>query len=198
MTHEHHNHHDHSDADLLEAIKRRQSWALAALYDRYAGRCFALAMRMLKDRSQAEDVLQDVFVGLWNKAESFDARRGAAGSWLMRLCRNRCIDAFRKRQVDRTRFTAERAADFDQIDDRTVADPATIASLNEAQSAINQAMSRLPEDQQRAIGMAYFDGLSQSEIAAQLRVPLGTVKTRIRLGMMKLRDLLQFDPLIRD
>ena len=195
MKHERHNHPNYSDADLLEAIKSKQSWALAVLYDRYAGRLFGLAIKILQDRSQAEDVLQDVFVGLWHRAESFEARRGAAASWLLRLCRNRCIDALRKRQVNRTRFAGGNAIESEQADDSLAANPATTAGLHEAQAAINQALSRLPEEQRRAIAMAYFDGLSQSEIATALQMPLGTVKTRIRLGMMKLRDLLRFDPL---
>jgi RNA polymerase sigma-70 factor, ECF subfamily len=166
-----------SDQALLEAHARQDPRALAELYDRYAGPALALAARILSDRTEAEDVLQGVFTRVWSEAGRFDASKGSPAAWLLSAVRHAAIDRFRRRDV---RQRAERR------------EPETSAParLSEEQERVTEAVRRLPLDQREAIELAYFDGLSQTEIAERLAQPLGTVKTRIRLGMSKLRQAL--------
>lgn len=175
-----------SDSELLHAIARGDEKALASLYDRYRLILFGLILRILHSRDEAEDVLQDLFLQIWKRASDFDETRGRPFTWLVTLARSRAIDRLRS-LGSRSRGTTEAA--------RTIpdswGDAADDAWRSEQCAIVRRALAELPEDQRRAILLAYFEGLTQTEIAARLSAPLGTVKTRMRSGMMKLRELLR-------
>lgn len=180
---------DPPEADLLRRIAQRDHGAFAALYDRVAGLLFSNAIHMLADSREAEEVVQDVFLQIWNKAGTFDGGLGNPLGWMLGITRNRCIDRLRSRQ--------RRARVFDEAVDEaevemTTAAPLTASDLSsEEQAAVRKAVQSLPVDQQQAIAMAFFGGMSHQEIADVLKEPLGTIKARIRRGMLKLRDSLQ-------
>lgn len=161
--------------------------ALERLYDRYSSLVFSVALRVLTDRPLAEDVTQEVFLRLWRRPWSYDPERGRFRSWLMSVTRNRSIDE-RRRVVRRLRLE-------EREDDRRPDPPATgrfydpqlETVLAEERRAVREAMTRLPPAQREVIELAYFGGLTQVEIAARTGEPLGTVKTRVRLGIQKLR-----------
>ena len=170
---------------MLQAIARKDDLALAALYDRYRLVLFGLLMRILNRREEAEEVLQEVFLQVWRRAADFDERRGRPFTWLVTLTRSRAID--RLRQLNsRDRFVS---SDTEFLVDG-VLDPAQDAVRSEQRDLVAGALAELSEDQRRTLTLAYFEGLTQTEIAARLRSPLGTVKTRMRSGMIKLRELL--------
>lgn len=174
---------------LLRRIAAQDSGALAEFYDQTATSFFSFALRMLNDAHDAEEVIQDVFMQIWNKAPSFDPALGIAFSWSMSIVRNRCIDRLRARQR-RARVLVE-TADGAEIEPpyQPVAVERPLAA--DEQQAVRAALGALPADQKHAIEMAFFGGLSHHEIADALHEPLGTVKARIRRGMLKLRDELE-------
>jgi RNA polymerase sigma-70 factor (ECF subfamily) len=143
-------------------------------------------VRILNNREEAEDVLQEVFLQVWRRAGDFDENRGKPFTWLVTLARSRGID--RLRSIASRERVAVMAGEDEPSDD--VSDAATDAIRSEQRGVVNNALSQLPEEQKRPLMLAYFDGLTQSEIAMQLGAPLGTVKTRMRSGLMKLRELL--------
>ncbi len=142
-------------------------------------------MRILNNREEAEDVLQEVFLQVWRKAEDFDENRGRPFTWLVTLGRSRGIDRLRTLAVARTRGGSGRARSVEEI-----SDAASDAFRSEQRGLVNDALAQLPDEQKRPLMLAYFDGLTQSEIATRLGAPLGTVKTRMRTGLIKLRELL--------
>jgi len=173
------------DVELLKAIAAKDEAALAQLYDRYRVILFGLLMRILNNREEAEDVLQEVFLQVWRKAADFDETRGRPFTWLVTLGRSRGIDRLRMLAA-RDRATEASARDtFEET-----SDAATDAFRSEQRGLVSNALAQLPDEQQRPLMLAYFDGLTQSEIATRLGTPLGTVKTRMRTGLMKLRELL--------
>ncbi|MEZ4502867.1 MAG: sigma-70 family RNA polymerase sigma factor [Dehalococcoidia bacterium] len=163
--------------------------SLEALYDRYSGLVFSVSLRILLDRQLAEDVTQEVFLRLWRRPWAFQPDRGRFLSWLMSVTRNRAIDE--QRRLSR-RDQRERQGDdpAPELPDERVADPAVEVELAERRQAVREAMTQLPDRQREVLELAYFSGLSQTEIAARTGDALGTVKTRVRLGMQKLRTLL--------
>jgi len=171
--------------NLLHAIALRDEQALASLYDRYRLILFGLLIRILNSREEAEDVLQEVFLQVWRRAADFDERRGRAFTWLITLARSRAID--RLRQLGSRERLALSAIDF--VDD-VASSPVRDALRSEQRQIVAGALAELSEEQRRALTLAYFEGLTQTEIAARLSSPLGTVKTRMRSGMIKLRELL--------
>lgn len=174
-----------SDAELLRQIAGGDEVALAALYDRYKSILFSLIFRILHSQSEAEDILQDVFIQVWQKATAFDEERGRAFTWLVTLARSRSIDRLRQLgSRERTATEASRAAPEEWTD--AVED----AIKSEQSAVVRKALAELPEEQRRTLLLAYFEGLTQTEIAEKLNAPLGTVKTRMRSGMIKLRELL--------
>jgi RNA polymerase sigma-70 factor (ECF subfamily) len=174
-----------NDIELLQAIVARDEAALAELYDRYRVILFGLLMRILSNREEAEDVLQEVFLQVWRRAADFDANRGRPFTWLVTMTRSRGIDRLR------TLAARERVAIAGARDEsEAVSDAASDAFRSEQRGLVTSALAQLPDEQKRPLMLAYFDGLTQSEIAARLGAPLGTVKTRMRTGMMKLRELL--------
>ena len=172
------------DVALLARVATRDPAAIASLYDRHHRVLYSLIVRILRDRSEAEDVLQEVFVRAWTRVDTYDRDLGSPGAWLMRIARNRAIDRLRARDV--------RARSTEKVPPPPpVESPETTASLSERQRAVVRALDVLTADQRLLIEHAYFGGLSQSELAARFDIPLGTVKTRIRTGMMALRRELQ-------
>ncbi len=177
------------EADLLRRVAQRDHDAFAALYDRVAGLLFSNAIHMLADPREAEEVVQDVFLQIWKKAESFNLELGNPLSWMLGITRNRCIDRLRSRQ--RRARVFDDAADESKVE-MTAAAPLTANDLSAGeQAAVRKAVESLPADQQQAVAMAFFGGLSHQEIAGVLKEPLGTIKARIRRGMLKLRENLQ-------
>ena len=174
-----------NDVALLKAIAAKDEAALAQLYDRYRVILFGLLMRILNNREEAEDVLQEVFLQVWRKAADFDENRGRPFTWLVTLGRSRGIDRLR------TLAARERVAEAGAREpSEEISDAATDAFKSEQRGLVTDALAKLPDEQKRPLMLAYFDGLTQSEIAANLGAPLGTVKTRMRTGMMRLRELL--------
>lgn len=170
-----------SDEDLLRRIAGRDESALAELYDRFSAVSMAVASKVLGDPAEAEDVLQQVYVKIWEDAGRFDPARGSAAAWILTSVRNASIDRVRRREAFRRAAMAAPPRD---------PDPPS-PDLDEERARARRAIEALPPDQRQAIELAYFEGLSQTEIAARLGQPLGTVKTRMRLGMMKLREALR-------
>lgn len=174
-----------NDVELLKAIAARDEAALAQLYDRYRTILFGLLMRILNNREEAEDVLQEVFLQVWRKAADFDESRGRPFTWLVTLARSRGID--RLRSLAARERVAEAGAR--EVSDE-ISDAATDAFKSEQRGLVSDALAKLPDEQKSPIMLAYFDGLTQSEIATRTGAPLGTVKTRMRTGMIRLRELL--------
>jgi RNA polymerase sigma-70 factor (ECF subfamily) len=173
------------DVALLKAIGGKDEKALSQLYDRYRVVLFGLLVRILNNREEAEDVLQELFLQVWHRAGDYDPNRGRPFTWLVTLARSRAIDRLRS-VASRERVATESAREVVEEVSDAVAD----AVRSEQRGIVTSALSQLPEEQQRALVLAYFDGLTQSEIADRLGAPLGTVKTRMRAGMMKLREVL--------
>lgn len=174
---------------LLAAVAAGDQAALAQLYDACSGWVLALALKLLADRQLAEEVTLDVFMQVWRRADTYEPRRGKAASWLLTIARSRALDALRARRA-RTRHEEEFPVDLRVAADGL--DPLLAHNATDRGERVRSAIASLPEDQRRAIELAYFPGLSHSEIAARLGLPLGTIKTRIRLGMFKLRERLEY------
>ena len=174
-----------SDNDLLKAIARGDETALAGCYDRYRLILFSLILRILHDRYEAEDCLQEVFLQVWRRAKDFDESRGRPFTWLVTIARSRALDRLRA-SGSRARLATEAEAEPRE----SMGDASEDALRSEEGAIVRRALAELPEEQRRALFMAYFEGLTQTEIAARLGDPLGTVKTRMRSGLMKLRELL--------
>lgn len=175
-----------ADVDLLHGVRRRDEDALAALYDQYGGLVFTLAFRLVGDRDLAEEVMQDVFLRCWHGIEQFDAARGPFAAWLMGVTRNRAIDVLRGRQ-HQARLRESASLPSESADEPHAHDEADAIA---ARQSIQSALVELSQPQREAIQLAYFRGLSQAEVADHLGQPLGTVKTRIRDGLRRLRGLL--------
>lgn len=161
--------------------------AFAALYDATSGVVFGVALRILSDRSEAEEVATDVFLQVWRDAARFDAARGSAIAWLLLLTRSRAIDRLRSRKTARQ---AERSLEFAESVPDECHDPGERSWISQQGSLVRRSLADLPAEQRAALELAYFEGLTHPEIAERLQVPVGTAKTRIRLGMLKLRDAL--------
>lgn len=176
-------------ADLLAAMARGDKAALARLYDLLARPLYSLAFRVLNDAGDSQDVVQDVFLQMWHKAATYDTSRGSVFAWAATLTRNRAIDRVRMRKR-RAELLAESAPDLQPSAVGNDTDSAGSLWLREKAGAVRAALAALAPEQQKAIELAFFSGLTQQEIAARLNEPLGTIKARIRRGLLKLRDIL--------
>jgi RNA polymerase sigma-70 factor, ECF subfamily len=188
---------DLPDSELARELANQETSALAGLYDRYGGLAYSVALRVLGDSGLAEDTVQECFLKLWNSAASFDAQRGSLRTWLLTLVRNRAIDKLRAR-----RSRAAREIDLAVIEPlpaaRSGSDPWEEVAFAAEQRAVSDALARLPAEQRHAIELAYYGGYSQREIAEMTRVPLSTVKGRMRLALEKLHSYLEGRGLMDD
>ncbi len=178
-----------AEAALVGRVAAGDRRAFEELYDRFAGVLFSTAFRVLNNREAAEDVLQDAFVQIWEKAPLYDSSRGKPMTWAITLTRNKAIDRLRSTQRrGRLQEEVQREAEAgEQFDDRNSLE--AVVSI-ETGKLVRDALANLPKDQREAIDLAFFSSLTQNEIAERLGEPLGTVKARIRRGMMKMRDAL--------
>jgi RNA polymerase sigma-70 factor (ECF subfamily) len=177
------------DRECLRRLAAGDRDAAAAIYDRHARAVYSLVLRIVEDEADAEDVVQDVFTQAWRQASRYDAARGPVAAWLLVMARTRAIDKVRAR---RARSGPQPAGDERVIETLPAAGPDAAAVLVSAEQArhVQRALGELPLLQRLAIELAYYEGLTQREIAERLEEPLGTVKTRIRLGLLKLRESL--------
>lgn len=166
------------EAALIERIRAGDESAMTDLYDRYSGIVYGVALRVLGDAAAAEDVLQEVFLQLWRNPQAFDADRGALAPWLAVIARNRAIDVVRKRPMEQ---------DIEELPISTGLNLEDEAAERMAISKIRAVLAQLPQEQRRALEMAFFEGMTHTEIAGKTGEPLGTVKTRIRSGLLALR-----------
>ena len=182
-----------SDAVLFDRLQQGQSWALSVIYDRHSPMLYGLALKILKNPTLAQDVLQDVFVKIWKSADSYNRKRGVPLAWMTVLCRNRCIDLLRSKdlQTERRDFMDEsRMGEMEQYTDPGES-PLNQADLSLLSSTVKRALASLPVEQKDLLEKAYYEGFTQSELAKSLKIPLGTVKTRMRLGMQKLKQIFE-------
>lgn len=179
------------DQALLRQIVEGKEDALAALYDRYGGLVFSVAFRIVQDRQSAEEISLDVFKQAWHSGHTYQSERGKVANWLAGIARNRAIDYLRREKAwpETIHLSWLETA----VENPAAGNPETAVRQILEQERVRQALAQLPQEQQEALALAFFGGLSQSEIAARLQQPLGTVKTRIRLAMQKLRYLLHDD-----
>lgn len=177
-----------SDADLLSSVAAGDENALIELYDSHRRILFGLIIRILRNHAEAEDVLQEVFVQIWKQAGAFDQSRGKAVTWLATIARSRAIDRLRL-LGSRERTVQQATAQTIELTSNAIED----AICSRRSKLVRAALRELPEEQRKLLLMAYFEGHSQSEIAERTKTPLGTVKTRIRDGMTKLRVNLNSD-----
>lgn len=167
-----------SDAAVVSAIRDGDESGMAELYDRYSGIVYSVALRVLADTGAAEDILQEVFMQLWRNPGLFDSSRGNLGPWLAVIARNRAIDGLRKRRNE---------TDIEDVVISVEPDLASEAARSAAMSKVRTVLGGMAAGQRKALEMAYFEGLSHSEIATKTGEPLGTIKTRIRNGLLMLR-----------
>jgi RNA polymerase sigma-70 factor (ECF subfamily) len=175
-----------TDEDLLVAAGRGDQAAIGQLYDRFSGQMYGLAMRITQDATLAQDVVQEAFVGIWRNAARFDAARASARTWIMAIAHNRSIDAIRRRRP------AQELPDPELPPPAALTSPdiwGEVAGRMDADQ-VRAAVMTLSPVQREAIALAYFSGLTQQEIADRTGAPLGTVKSRVRLGLMALKDVL--------
>ena len=166
------------EAALIQRIRSGDEDAMGDMYDRYSGIVYGVALRVLGNTTAAEDVLQEVFLQLWRNPQAFDANRGRLGPWLAVIARNRAIDHLRKRQPEE---------DIEDLPISTGVNLEDEAAQRQAVTKIRGVLSQLPQDQRRALEMAFFEGMTHTEIAAKTGEPLGTIKTRIRTGLLAVR-----------
>jgi RNA polymerase sigma-70 factor, ECF subfamily len=174
-----------SAAYLIQQIAKQDREAFSQLYDRSSSLVFSLVMRMVKVRSDAEDLLQEVFVQVWRQASNYSAERGSPEAWIINIARSRAIDKIRSiRRMEKSFVLTDdpaRAESSENVESSAVE--------SENRVTMNSALANLPEAQRKVLELAYFEGLTQSEIAERLAEPLGTVKTRIRAGLQRLREI---------
>lgn len=176
------------DATLVEQVRAGSEDALAQLYDRHATTVYSIAIGLLRDQSRAEDVTHDVFITLWQHPDRYNPAVGRFAPWFYRVARNRTIDVLRQRRREVNPAESE-------VFEATLADsgpsPSEVILSQADAQRVRQALTRLSDDQRRLIELAYFSGMTQSEMAEKLDIPLGTVKTRVRTGLRRLRAILE-------
>jgi RNA polymerase sigma-70 factor, ECF subfamily len=169
------------DIALVSGIRAGDEGAMTVLYDRYSSVVYSVALRVLGDTGKAEDILQEIFMQLWRNPGAFNAARGSLGAWLAVIARNRSIDMLRKRRPE---------TDISDLVVSVESDLAGATERGRAVEKIRRALGEMPAPQRSALELAFFEGLTHSEIASRTGEPLGTIKTRIRAGLMALRKVL--------
>jgi RNA polymerase sigma-70 factor (ECF subfamily) len=173
-----------ADRDLVERLQRRDAQALAELYDRYGRLVYSLILRVVRDGAIAEDLVQETFLRVWNRVQGFDSEKGAIGPWLLAVARNRAIDYLRS-----AGGRERNALEFEETDHPALYTNMEQDLLQSDQTRrVRAAMEKLPANQRQVIELAYFEGLSQTEMAERMGQPLGTVKTWVRTALKHLRD----------
>jgi RNA polymerase sigma-70 factor (ECF subfamily) len=175
-----------TEEELLAAIVHGDERALADLYDRFGRVAYGLALRVVRDPALAQDAVQDAFLSAWRTAASFDARRGNTQTWLLTLVHRRAVDVVRREERRRTEPLGDPPVEYRESTE-------VVASVREQRRAVQSALAQLPADQREAIELSYYGGLTQSELAERLGIPLGTVKSRVFAALANLRDLLGTD-----
>jgi RNA polymerase sigma-70 factor (ECF subfamily) len=170
--------------DILSRVAEGDQAAFGELYDQIAPRVLGLVRRLLKDFAQSEEVTQEIFLEIWQNAKRYDPNKGGASTWILTMAHRRAVDRIRSSQSTRDRDTKIGIRDFETEYD-SVSETVEVTMESER---VKKAMSRLTELQRQAVTLAYYGGYSHSEVAAMLSVPIGTVKTRLRDGMIRLRD----------
>jgi RNA polymerase sigma-70 factor (ECF subfamily) len=180
--------HDNADQDLIDRLRNRDPEGLAAAYDRYGPIAYSLFLRIVRDQSAAEDLVQELFIRLWNRSREFDPNRGTLGIWILTIARNMAIDHVRSAKV---RF-AMRLRPIEHIDHLAMAaNTSQPESLLDRSRTVSAAFSNLTSNEKRVLELAYFEGFSQTEIADRLKEPLGTVKSWTRSALGRMRKVIQ-------
>jgi len=180
------------DLELLLRITRRDDAALARLYDRHSRLVYSVILRMLRSPSDAEEVLQETFVRVWSRAETYDARLGSPSAWMLRIARNRAVDQLRARRV-RANFAVDTGQGVEERspEPSTNETPEVVLQEHSTAAAVYAALSALPDSQRTLIEAAFYDGCTHHELSVRFGLPLGTVKTRIRTGLITMRGRLE-------
>lgn len=176
--------HAEADTDLIGRLQRRDPQALAELYDRYGRLAYSLILRVVRDTGVAEDLVQETFLRVWNRVQGFDAGKGSIGPWLLAVARNRAIDYLRS-----AGGRERNAVEFEETDHPALyTDMEHDLLISDKARRVKAAMAKLPANHRQVIELAYFEGLSQTEMAQRMGQPLGTVKTWVRAALKNLRD----------
>jgi RNA polymerase sigma-70 factor (ECF subfamily) len=173
-----------TDAELIAKVMRRDRRAFDLFYDRYAQIIFNLCTRILKDENEAEDVMQEIFVQIWKDADRFDASRASVKTWLFTIARSRALDRYRSRKVSHQRVSDQSEEELPQLSSGQ-----DLQQTNVMQQYVITVLRQLSREQRLVLELSYYEGLTQEEIAERLGEPLGTVKSRIRSALQKLRGL---------
>ncbi|HET7152627.1 MAG TPA: sigma-70 family RNA polymerase sigma factor [Candidatus Kapabacteria bacterium] len=184
-----------SDEQLLNAVSQKQASAFSDLYDRYSRLLYGTLLNIVRDTDDAEDLLQEVFVQIWNAAATYNPALGSAKGWMIRIARNRAINLLHSKRHQQKQMEVELPDENgSEILDKQFHDGGTLKQVvrSEEEELLNNALGALPQEQRCLIELAFLEGYSHSEIAEKLSLPLGTVKTRIRSGMISLREQLRF------
>lgn len=179
-----------ADHELIRAIAEKDQRVLEALYVRYSKLLYSLILRIVRSATEAEDILQEVYLQVWHKASTFSSLRGSLYAWLVTLARNRAIDRLRSKSQRQQRLRSPEEELLSLSDQTTQANPLLVLEVEEAGKILRSTLRKLTKSQRDILELAYYEGFSQSEIAEKLGTPLGTVKTRMRKAMMTLRDSL--------
>lgn len=177
------------DADLLVRVGTGDEAAFAQLYDRFAPGLYSFILKMVRDEKEAEDVLQEGFTHLWRRATSYDPARSSAFTWAVMVFRHKAIDRMRGRQ--RRERVVEKAGDDPVLSPGSDERSAEVPAMHEEIAMVRSALEQIPDEQREAVELAFFGGLTHEQIAERLATPLGTIKARIRRGLLRLRDYLK-------
>lgn len=178
---------DYRDAELIARLRKRDSAAVAALYDGYGRVVYSLLLRITRDQSAAEDLLQELFLRIWNRAREFDESKGSLGVWILSIARNMAIDHVRSAEA----HFSSRLRPLEQAERTQAAGAGKPETVLDHSRAIQAGFEQLSFNQKRVVELAYFEGLSQTEIAARLNEPLGTVKSWMRSALLRLRKAIK-------
>jgi RNA polymerase sigma-70 factor (ECF subfamily) len=187
-----------SDEQLMNAVGTGDSAAFETLYDRYVRQCYGLALRIVGNMQLAEEVVQEIFLKVWSRPAAYSSEKGKLASWLLSLVHHRCIDELRRRSRTETSLDNEDGGSILDTAADSDPDPGEQVWMREESAVVRAALSQIAPNQREVIELAYFGGLTQSQIAERLQQPLGTVKTRVRAGLQTLRSILEKNGLLRE